>query len=442
MDAGDISSTTQSGAVDVRYYASLLWRGRYIIATGGAVGLALGLLAAFLQVPVYQATATLQIDPPTPTFMTVTDALVGGGNYWQNSDFYNTQYRILHSTMLGDRVVESLGMKDSPPFKGVADPGGLFMSHVAVDPIPETRLVQVSVFDGNPQTAALWANALATVYVKETLSNRVQAAMLASQWLQEQLTATQKSMRDSQERFFKAMEGQNLFVPEGSVSAVTTSITKLNEDFIQTQGRRIELEAALKQVADMRTRGERLDAIPQVAKDAQVAALDTQFTSLNVELSRLKEKYKEAHPEVQRVQAQIAEIQKVRTARATQIVAGLEAEYRQLQQKETELRAAIDRQKEQASSQSRKVTELEALKKEAESTKGLYDVLLQKLNETNIAASIRNNNVTVVERALPATSPVRPRKERIAAIGGLLGLALGIGLLVGRDYLEIGRAHV
>ena len=68
-------------------------------------------------------------------------------------------------------------------------------------------------------------------------------------------SATQKTMRDSQERFFKAIEGQDLFVPEGSVSAVTTSITKLNEDFIAAQARRIGLEAALKQAAEMRRRG-------------------------------------------------------------------------------------------------------------------------------------------------------------------------------------------
>ena len=52
------------GAVDVRYYADLLWRGRKIVLTAALVGLGLGLLVAFLQTPEYRATAMLQIEPP------------------------------------------------------------------------------------------------------------------------------------------------------------------------------------------------------------------------------------------------------------------------------------------------------------------------------------------------------------------------------------------
>jgi succinoglycan biosynthesis transport protein ExoP len=422
--------------LDLRYYAGLLWRGRALILTSVAVGLALGIGVGFLQTPEYSATTTLQIDPPMPTGLTVADALVGGGGYWQNADYYNTQFKILRSGTLGERVVEALELKDRPPFGGAPDAGGMFMSCVTVTPIPETRLVQVSVAHRDPKVAAQWANTLALTYVKETVANRVQSALQASQWIQERLADTQKAMRESQERLARAAEGQDLIVPQGSVSAVTTSITRLNDDFIAAQARRIVLEAALKQVADMRQRGQVLDSLPQAAQDAQIAGLDGQLGNLNLDLSRLKEKYKPAHPEVQRVQAQIDELRKVKETRIKQIVDAMQVELNQLLRRESELRAAIEQQKQVASTQSRKTTELETLRKEADSSKGLYDVLLQKLHETDIAASIRNNNVSIVERATPPASPVRPRRLRLAGFAAVFGLALGVGLVLGKDYLD------
>jgi len=422
--------------LDVRYYADLLWRGRWFILSAALVGMGLGVLAAWLQVPEYQASAMVQIEPPTPTFLSVTDALVGAGGYWQNTDFYNTQFKILRSKSLGEQTVARLKLGDRPPFKGSTDPGVVFMSHVSIAPIPDSRLVFIQVTHTNPKQAALWADTLADVYIEQSLTNRVEAARRAYEWLQERLAATQKSMRESQERMLKTYQSQDLFVPEGSVSAVTSSITKLNEDYIAAQSRRIELEAALKQMADMRRLGQSLDTVPQVAADSLISDLNTQLSNLGLEMTRLKEKFKQAHPEVQKAQAQMDQIRKAKDSRATQISAGLRAEFSQLRKREGELRAAIEDQKSQAASQSRKVTELEAVKKEAESAKSLYEVLLQKLNETDIAASIRTNNVTLVERASAPSAPVRPNKKRIAGIGLLLGLLLGVGLVLARDYLD------
>ncbi len=429
-------ATPSEGEIDVRYYADLLWRGRVLVATAALVGAALGLLVGYLQTPEYRAGAMVQIEPPTPTFLTVTDALVGGGNYWQNTDFYNTQFQILRSRGLGEKVVGRLKLDERAPFKDTADKGGLFMTHVGIDPVPESRLVLVQVTHTDPKEAALWANTLADVYIEESLASRVETARKAYDWLQDRLAATQKNMREAQNRLFKSYQSQDLFVPEGSVSAVSASITKLNQDYIDAQSRRIALEAALNQVADMRKRGESLDSVPQVATDSMVLGLNNQLGSLNLDLSRLKEKYKPAHPEVQKVEAQIEQIKKAKDARASQLVEGMRAEYAQLQKRENELRGAMDSQKAQAANQSRKITELETLKKEADSAKSLYEVLLQKLNETDIAASIRNNNVALVERASAPLSPVRPNKKKIAGMALVLGLLVGVGLVLGRDYLE------
>jgi uncharacterized protein involved in exopolysaccharide biosynthesis len=260
--------------IDVRYYAGLLWRHRAFVIVCALVGLLLGLVVALVQTPEYQAGVMLQIDPPTPTFMTVTDALMGAGGYWQNTDFYNTQFKVLKSKGLGEKVVARLKLTDREPFKSSHDSATLFMSHVGVEPIPESRLVTVTVTHRDPKDAALWANALAEVYKEHTLAMRARAAREAIDWLQEQLAETQEDMKEAQAELFKSYQRQDLFVPEGSVSAVSTSIAKLNEDYVKAQARRIEIEAALKQAREMKANGEDLDVLPQVAGDSGVSGFN------------------------------------------------------------------------------------------------------------------------------------------------------------------------
>ncbi len=422
--------------VDFRYYADLLWRSRLLVAATALGGLGLGILVAEVQAPTYRARTLLQVAPPNPTSLTVTDALVSTGNPIRDRQFFNTQLNVLVSRTLGERVVEKLKLKDRSPFKESPDAPGLLMRHVAVEPIPETFVIELAVSHGDPREAALWANTLADIYIDYSLEGQVETAKRAYQWVTERLSDTQKDMQDAQDKLLKSYQGQDLFVPEGSVSAVTTSITKLNEDHIQAQARRIALEAELQEIADMRRRGRSLDSVPQVAVDAQVIDMNGKLQGLNLDLSRLKEKYKEAHPEVQKIQVQIDQIRKAKQIRAVQIEEALRAEYRALQRREAELRLAIESQKGQAVAQSRKLTELDSLKKQADASTNLYSVLLQKLNETNIAASIQNNNVRLLDKAQVPLAPVWPQKRKIAVVGLLLGLVLGGAYVLLRDLVE------
>jgi capsular exopolysaccharide synthesis family protein len=427
-------ATPSERELDFRYYADLLWRGRWLIVTAAVVALALGVLVAYLQTPEYQASVMIQIEPPTPTFMSVTDALVGS-NYWQNTDFYNTQFTILRSKAVGDKAVERLKLKDNPPFREMADPSAAFMSHVAVEPLPESRLVRVNVTHTDPKEAALWANTVADVYIEQSLAARVDTAKRAYDWLQEQLAKTQQNMREAQSRLLETYQSQDLFVPDGTTSPFLTTINKLTEDYDLARSHRIEIEAALKQVEETRKAKRSLETIPQVAADAMIISLNTQLAGLNVSISQLKEQFREAHPRVQEVQVQIDQIKQSKEARARQILDAMAADLSQTQKKELELRQAIDEQKAQAALQSRKASEIDARKKEADSAKNLYDILLQKMSETEIAASIKSTTASVVERAAPPSSPVRPQKRKIAMMALVLGLMLGAGLVVGRDLM-------
>jgi succinoglycan biosynthesis transport protein ExoP len=421
---------------DVRYYTDLLWHRRILLAATAIGGLALGILAGELQAPRYQARTLLQIMPPSPTSLAVTDALVSTGNPIRDRQFFNTQLDVLRTRSVAKKVVDKLKLADRPEFQAAGDAAGYFLRHLTVEPVPDTYVVQVRITNPNPEDAALWANTLSDIYMDHSIEGQVEAAERAYRWVNERLAETQSDMEEAQDKLLKSYQGQDLFVPEGSVSAITTSITKLNEDHIQAQSRRIDLEAQLGEFKAMRRKGSAPDAIPQVAGDETVSQINARIQSLTLDLARLREKYKEGHPEVQKVRVQLDQLKKDKQARVTQIEESLRAEYRQLLRREAELKEAIDSHKGRAAEQSRKLTELESLKKQADAAGGLYAVLLQKLNETNIAASLRSNNVRLLDRAVVPTSPVWPRKRQLALVSLLAGLLLGAGWVLLRDALD------
>src|SRR5260370_12555408 len=120
-------SLPAEGGVDWLYAADLLWRSRLLILAAVLGGLGLAILVAEVQTPQFRARTLLQVAPPAPTSMNVTDALMMTGNPIRDRQFFNTQLNVLYSLALADRPIQRLYPAEQPPFKGSADPAGLFV---------------------------------------------------------------------------------------------------------------------------------------------------------------------------------------------------------------------------------------------------------------------------------------------------------------------------
>ena len=355
---GDDAFPSLSAAeVDVRYHAGVLWRGRWLIVVAAGLGLALASLIAYLQTPEYQAQSMVQIEPPVPFFMGVNEALMGGGGYWQNTDFYNTQFRIITSKAVADQVVAELKLKDKEPFRDSPNPGGLLMTHVVIEPIPESRLTYIKVSHEDPLEAAMWANRIADVYIRYSLDQRIDSARKALDWLAERLATTEVQMKEQNDKLFRQYKQED-FVPAGTTSAVNSSIEKLQGELVDVQSKRIALDAAYKQALDLKRRNESLESISEIAQDPTWIGIQAQVSAQEVERQRLKEKYRESHPEVIRIDLLIKGLRERKGARADEVMALMDTERGQLQKREGQLRAASEAQKGIAAGQNRRVAEL------------------------------------------------------------------------------------
>jgi capsular exopolysaccharide synthesis family protein len=426
-----------SEGFDLKYGLKLLWAGRTTIVAMAFVGLGIGFLLTYMQVPIYRSQSLVQIDPPTQNISALSNPYPNTAlNWFDYQNYYRTQYRIIRSKALAEKAIFKLNLTDEPPFKNAKDPAGLFVAHVSVVPLADTRLAQIAITHQDPKTATLWANTLAEAYVEQNLETKIETTRNIYSWLQERLGAAQQEVQRSEEKLYEYTEKQDLFIPDEGQSIVTGTLEKLNEAYTDAKTRRIELDSMLSQIQSLKRRGKSLEAQPQVANDALVRNLNMQRASLEVELVQLKNRYKEGHPKVKKLRTQIQQLQEAIDTQAEKIVAGIQAEYQQIRRREQELLASVDEHRKESFQEGRKAVQMGMLQREALSNKNLYEVILQKIKETDVASSLWNNNVSIIEEAAVPAAPISPDPKKNLALALIGGLVLGCGIIFLRDYLD------
>jgi capsular exopolysaccharide synthesis family protein len=436
QDRNDLISGI-SGDFDLKYGLKLLWGGKGWIVVSALLGVGLGFLATYLQTPIYRAQALVQIDPPGQNISALSNPYPATAfNWFDYQNYYNTQYRIITSKALARKAIEKLELEEAPPFKGAREPALLFVARVEVVPVPDTRLATIAVNHEDPQEATRWANTLAEAYLEQNLEAKIETTRNVYSWLQERLSAAEGDVESSEQILYEYTKEQGLFVPKEGASIGSETLGKLNEEATSAKTERIELESILAQVEKVRKSGDSLDSLPQIASDPLVQRLNMSKADLDVELVQLKNRYKEGHPKVKQVLTQIEQIQEAIDAQSEKIVDGMLADYQQLRRRERELLATIDSQRQETVEESRKAVQLEMLQRDAVSNKSLYEAILQKIKETDIAASLRENNVSIVERASIPTTPVKPQPVKNLVVALVLGLVGGCAFVLLRDYLD------
>src|SRR5436190_6751402 len=103
----------EAGGINLMQYLHTLLKWKWVIAAAAAVGLLVGLVSTLLTTPMYQASATIEIDRE-PMKVLNSDGVqpreTGG------DEFYQTQYGLLRSRTLAERAVTKFNLADNQAF--------------------------------------------------------------------------------------------------------------------------------------------------------------------------------------------------------------------------------------------------------------------------------------------------------------------------------------
>ncbi len=425
----------------------LLFRHKFAILLFSIAGCALGILIALPQRPVYQARVSLEIQGRNEDFLNAKDVDPTAVNYSAES-YLQTQIKILESQSLMDRVIrklESQHVSPGPEAQPALPTARLFAflpsrpealdetlqkiaKSVSVRGSGMTRMVEVFCESTHPALAAAFANTLANEYVEQDLEARWASSQRTTTWLTGQLRDLKAKLEQSEQELRAMAQGANLVLTGEKDNLAEQKLKQFQEELVRAQTDRV-----LKQSRYELAKSSPPESLPEVLDDASLREYQNRLADLHRDLAGLLVALTPEHPKVVRVQQQIVQLDVTLRGARTNILRRITNEYETAARRESLLQDAYLTQARLVSEQSGKAIQYDLAKHDVDSTRTLYDSLLQKVREAGIASAMRATAVRVVDSATPPDRPVQPNPILNSAIGLFAGAFMGIVFAVSRD---------
>jgi polysaccharide biosynthesis transport protein len=387
----------------------------------------------FRQIPIYQAAATILIDPEAPKFLNIQEVSpVGASTPWDPA-YYPTQYEIIKGSAVRNKAIGALKLKQRAP--RLASDEALGFSLV-VEPRRNTRLVMIKVEQPDPTLAADIANAVATAYMQYNLELKMKGASDAVSWLSDEASRLRAKAQES------AVALQNYRVKAGILGLeeqrkiTAQKIMDFNKGYLEAQAQRLSIEAKLDSVNQMTKDKTGSQLVYTVVNNLLSEKLRGELSDLEIERSKLLKVYKDKHPEILKIDARIQQVQQRIADEIQTMLRAVQAEHKVAKAREDTLFNNVNQMRREGQDLNEKEIQYLALQRESETNQQLYDSVLKRLKETGVTGGLETNNVRIVEAATPPTAPVRPRRLWNLGLSLAVGLGLGIAVAVALEYFD------
>lgn len=432
-----MAETNNELAFDLRRIGQIIRKRIWVAVTFFVVVVVLTVIGSVMKTATYRATGMILIEREAPNVVSLKDVVaLGTTNYYDTKSYYETQFKIIKSRTTARLVIHKLKLDREPPYSKAVDPIETFLNQVAIDPIKGSHLVSISFNHHDPQEAAQIANTIAETYIEENLLAKQNASDEAIKWLSNQEKELDKKMQDSELALQGFMEKNNILSFEERQSIIEKRITSLTTAYADARQKRIEAESLYNRVKLYAVSSEKSQSIPDVLKNDLIQELKSKQFEYERERTELAQKYKEKHPAMTSVIDQLDLVEKRLNSEINRIVRGVEAQYLVEKDREEAFVAELETIKLDKRELDKKEIDFKSLEREVIANRNLFDVLQQRAKETEIIGKLRANNVRIIDRAEAPLYPISPRKRLNVALGMILGVLGGIGLIFFFEFVD------
>ena len=439
-----------SPAFDLAVYWRLVIKHRILIVGSFLGALVIGVALTLLMTPIYTAHATLQIDRESARVFN-SEEVAPRESMIQGEEFFQTQYGLLRSRSLAERVIENLRLARSddslrslgvepPPSRGSAAEQATrrraaaleaVQENLSIAPVRGSRLVAVGYNNPNPEVSAWIANGFAENFIQANLDRKFESSAYARQFLEERIAQTKGRLESAERELVAYAANQqiiNISEPGagdaniGATQSLTTNnLVAVNAALADARAARVAAEERWRSA-----RGSSLMTLPDVLQNPAIQRLSEQRAILRASYQQKLSVYQPDFPEMVQLQAQIDEADQQIEGIAGNIRSSIRSQYEIAARQEQSLQNQVRALTGDVLSLRDRSVQYNILQRELDTTRTLYDGLLQRYKEVSVTGGVTANNISIVDRASPPEKPSKPNLLVNLALAMLLGLGIGV----------------
>jgi polysaccharide biosynthesis transport protein len=438
------SETTGGLLSQIQHYGHILLKWKWSVAGVLFVSVAAAAAYSFMLTPKYTASGSVWIedDPKVLPFEQVQ-------SFGQGTTL-SSHARLLESRSLASDVIDRLKLYENPDFAGQPKPGAppanptdpvfrerlveAFLSNLAVVSAERTRLVDVRFTSRSPKLAADALNALFDGYIDMIVKKRYSASEKASEFLSTQIS-TLRTEIEAKERELNNYGSQKDILPLTATEAPTVSrIADVNKAVTEATIERINKYNVYAQL-----KAAPLGEIPDAPAGSLIQRLREQYITLSRDYATRLAKIKPEYPEMQRLKAELDSATEGLQNETLNLIRNAYNDFQAALRKEQSLQGLLDREKNAAYAANSNSVLYNSLRIDLDNKKTLLESLSKRLSETDISTQLKGLDalsVWIVDKADYPLRPTSPDKRKNVLMGLLIGLAGGLGLAFGLEFLN------
>ena len=447
----------EENSFDIRAIISVLIRRFSLIASIVILVVSLAAIYAFTTTPQYTATVEILLDPRKKNLVEVESVLSGLPS---DTNAVNTEVEILKSPALALRVIDDLDLVNEPAFQNdsnasilasarqalmellpsrkqeevtqdtleVDDPRRALLeavqSNMKVRRVGLTYVVEIQYTSTDKKLAKRIADSYADQYIDLNIQTALDANLRANEWLAGQLTGLRAKVREAEQ------EAASYRAEKGLANARGTTLNEqrlaeINAQLIEARADLAGNRARLRRIRTLLNSGGDAASAAEVVQSPTIAGLRAQQAEIIRRRAELSSRYGRKHPEIQKVESELNDLEAQIRAEVGRIVSSLENEVSISAERVTSLERSLESLETASSEDDQDFVELRQLEREAEAARVQYEAFLARYNQTAEASQFEEATARVIAYAEIPAVPSAPQKTRILLQAFILAGALG-----------------
>jgi len=457
--AGGVERDARNGQPMLMRYLGIVKRWKWLLIGAVVIGAIVGLIVTLLMTPQYSAATTLEIQREENRIVNVQGVEPETGPV--DLEFYETQWGLLRSRTLAERVATELRLYSNAAFfemnganelaeevrqsgrrppaanvrrERVRTAASILLKNLEVAPERLSRLVVIRYTSPDPEFSSRVANAWSRSFIEISLERRYEATSYARGFLEDRLEQLRQRLQESERDLVAYASDERIInVPTATTTGedVATTERPLIAEDLSTLNRALNEAVAARVEAQSRLRGEGGSTTEALTNQA-ISDLRSRRAGLAAEYARMTAQFEPSYPPARALGDQIAELDRAISREEARVRSTLQSTYSAAVAREEMLRQRVNGLESQLLDLRGRTIQYNIFQREVDTNRQLYDALLQRYKEIGVAGGVGVNNISIVD---PAEVPNAPSSPNLILnllvsifIGGLIGAALALAL--------------